>query len=64
MDNSLASSTYIKLVLLNATLSYTGVLALITSISKQHKVPIQKWIDDGASFKFVGDHVDRKTLGA
>ena len=51
---------YTRLNHLNITLSYTGVLALITSISKQHKVPIQKWIDDGASFKFVGDNVDKK----
>ncbi len=30
------------------------------SISEQHKVPIRKWIDEGSSFKFVGDNVDKK----
>ncbi len=51
---------YTRLNHLNVALSYTAVLSKITSISEQHKVPIQKWIDEGASFKFVGDNVDKK----
>ena len=30
------------------------------ALSKHHDVPIGKWIDEGATFKFVGDNVDRR----
>ena len=42
------------------TLSYTAVLKLINDISERHRAPIERWMQEGASFKFVGDNVDKK----
>ena len=30
------------------------------SVSELHTIPIQKWINEGALFKFWGDNVDKK----
>jgi len=32
----------------------------VTEVSKLHKVPLQQWIAEGVTFKFVGDNVDKK----
>ena len=42
------------------TLSYTAVLKLINDISERHRAPIERWMQEGASFKFVGDNIDKK----
>lgn len=31
-------------------------------MSKLHKVPIKQWIEDGITFKFIGDNVDKEKL--
>lgn len=31
----------------------------MTEESKLHKVPLQQWIAEGVTFKFVGDNVDK-----
>ena len=41
--------------LINNLLSYTAVLKLINDISERHRAPKKKWMQEGASFKFVGD---------
>ena len=51
---------YTRLNHLNVAISYTGILSKVDTISEQHKAPVQKWIDEGSSFKFVGDNVDKK----
>ena len=51
---------YTRLDHLNVTLSYTAVLKLINDISERHRAPIERWMQEGASFKFVGDNVDKK----
>ena len=43
----------------NVCLSYTGMLDLISEVSKLHQVPLQQWIADGQRFKFAGDNVDK-----
>lgn len=45
---------------MNICISYTATLQLVDDISKFHKDPIQQWIKDGATFKFIGDNVDKK----
>ena len=47
---------------MNVTISYTAMMKLITGISEQHKAPIEKWVNEGTIFQFVGDNVD-KTVG-
>jgi len=42
------------------TLSYTGVLKVVTELSKLHKVPLSTWLQSGVPVKFVGDNVDKK----
>ena len=51
---------YTRLNHLNVTLSYSAVLKLVGDISKRHKAPIERWIREGASVKFIGDNVDKK----
>ena len=41
-------------------LSYNAVLKLVNDISERHRAPIERWIREGASLKFVGDNVDEK----
>ena len=41
-------------------LSYTAVLKLISDISERHRALIERLMQQGASFKFVGDNVDKK----
>lgn len=45
---------------LNMCVSYPATLRLLDEVSKLHTVPIQKWINDGALFKFWGDNVDKQ----
>ena len=45
---------------LNVCLGYQATLNLLSTISKQHIIPIQNWIAEGTSFKFVGDNVDKQ----
>ena len=33
---------------------------MVDNVSKLHDVPLQKWIADGVTFKFIGDNVDKK----
>lgn len=33
---------------------------MVDGISKLHDVPLQQWISDGVTFKFIGDNVDKK----
>jgi hypothetical protein len=42
------------------TVSYCSVLRLVNDISERHRAPIERWIREGATFKFVGDNVDKK----
>ena len=42
------------------TLSYSAVLKLVNDISERHRAPVERWIREGASLKFVGDNVDKK----
>ena len=51
---------YTRLNHLNVALSYNAVLKLVNDISERHRAPIEKWIREGASLKFVGDNVDKK----
>ena len=36
------------------------MLRLIDGISKPHDVPINKWLAEGATFKYIGDNVDKQ----
>ena len=40
--------------------TYPATLRLMESVSELHTIPIQKWINEGAPFKFWGDNVDKK----
>lgn len=35
-------------------------LAAVTEVSTLHKVPLDQWIAQGVTFKFVGNNVDKK----
>ena len=41
-------------------INYTTVLKLVTGISEQHKQPIDKWVNEGIEFQFVGDNVSKQ----
>lgn len=51
---------YTRLNHLNVSLSYNAVLKLITEVSERHKATLKAWLQEGASFKFVGDNVDKR----
>ena len=51
---------YTRLNHLNVALSYIAVLKLVNDISERHRAPIERWIREEASLKFVGDNVDKK----
>lgn len=51
---------YTRLNHLNVSLSYPATLRFLSDIADLHKVPIQTWISENATFKFVGDNVDKK----
>ena len=36
------------------------MIRFVKLLSMQHEVPLQKWIAEGAVFKFVGDNVDKR----
>ena len=46
---------YTRLNHVNVSLSYNATLAAVTEVSKLHKVPLQQWIAEGVTFKFVGN---------
>ena len=48
---------YTRLNHFGVCLSYSAILKLLSEISKRNTAPIQKWIQEGATFKFVGDNV-------
>ena len=50
---------YTRLNHVNVSLSYNATLSAVTEVSRLHKVPLQQWIAEGVSFKFVGDNVDK-----
>lgn len=41
-------------------MSYPATLDLVDKVSKLHDAPLQQWIADGVTFKFIGDNVDKK----
>ena len=45
---------------MNVAINYTTVLKLVTGISEQHKQPIDKWVNEGIEFQFVGDNVSKQ----
>lgn len=51
---------YTRLNHLNVCLSYPATLRLLSEVAELHKVPIHEWIASEATFKFVGDNVDKK----
>ena len=57
---TLILQVYTRLNHLNVCLSYNATLTLIQDISKDHTLPLQKWIEDGVIFKFWSDNVDKK----
>ena len=44
---------------MNACLSYNATLATVGEVSKLYRIPLQQWIDQGITFKFVGDNLDK-----
>ena len=36
------------------------MIRFVKLLSMQHEVPLQKWIAEGAVFKFVGENVDKR----
>ena len=50
---------YHRLNHVNVCLSYPAVLRLVTDISKQNVLPLQRWLAEGAMVKFIGDNVDK-----
>ena len=53
---------YTRLNHLGVTTSYKHTLNVVDKLSKHHDVPINKWLSEGSTFKFVGDNVDRKKV--
>lgn len=45
---------------MNACVSYSSTLRLVQEVSQLHKVPLEQWIADDISFKFISDNVDKK----
>ena len=41
---------------MNACVSYL----FVQEVSQLHKVPLENWITDDISFKFISDNVDKK----
>ncbi len=46
--------------LVGTCVSYSSTLRLVEAVSKLHNVPLQKWITEGVTFKFIGDNVDKR----
>lgn len=51
---------YARLNHLNVCVSYQATLNLMEGLSKLHTVPLQRWIQDGIVFKFIGDNIDKQ----
>ena len=51
---------YSQLNHINACISYPATLRLVEDVSKLHSVPLERWIAEGITFKFIGDNVDKK----
>ena len=47
---------------LNVTLSYNAMLKLVSEVSRNNEVPLQKWIAESSppNMKFIGDNVSKK----
>ncbi len=54
------TQVYTRLNHFSTCVSYSATLRLVDAVSKLHSVPLQKWITEGATFKFIGDNVDKK----
>ena len=46
-------------MLVPASATQSVTLQLVEAVSKLHDVPLQKWIAEGATFKFIGDNLDK-----
>ena len=42
------------------SVSYSAALRFVGEVSTLYKVPVQKWIEQGITFKFIGDNIDKK----
>ena len=51
---------YSQLNHINACISYPATLRLVEDVSKLHSVPLERWIAECITFKFIGDNVDKK----
>lgn len=51
---------YARLNHVNICASYLATLRLVEEVSKLHSVPIDRWISDDITFKFIGDNLDKK----
>ena len=51
---------YARLNHVGICLSYTGSLKIVQNISDNMKPPIEKWLKNCISIKFVGDNVDKR----
>ena len=45
---------------MNTCVSYSSTLRLVEEVSQLHKVPLEQWMADNVTFKFIGDNVDKK----
>ena len=55
-----STQVYARLNHVSVCVSYSATLRLIEAVSKLHDIPLQKWIAEGATFKFIGDNIDKK----
>ena len=44
----------------NITLSYKGVLQIVSKIDECHLITLQRWLEAEECVKFIGDNVDKK----
>ena len=45
---------------MNVCVSYTATIKLVETPSKLHTVPLHQWIEEGVTFKFWGDNIDKQ----
>ena len=45
---------------MNVCVSYTATIKLVETLSKLHTVPLHQWIEEGVTFKFWGDNIDKQ----
>ena len=56
------TKVYLRLNHLNVCISYPAKLSLVVEISKRHREPLERWIESGEDFKFVGDNVAKRKV--